>query len=292
MFLNEIKNTRPLIDELQAELKSIGPYLGKPTATGRVANMAFSSTLEFQGVSYRYPTGSFPALSKIDLMIRFGEVIGLVGTSGAGKSTFVDILLGLLEPTEGRILVDGHPPRRDSSGLRTAGYVPQSSPLINGTLCENIAFGIPPGEVDQVLLREAATAARIDDFIAALPDGFDTEVGEFGTRLSGGQRQRIGIARAFYGRPSLLILDEATSDLDTLTEFEITESINALRGQITIVLVAHRLHILKSCDRIVFLKNGQIMAIGAYDDLLATCPEFRELEKVLERYATARPEPG
>lgn len=290
MFANEIKSAHPLIEELRSELEDLGPYLDKAADKAHIADHAFSSTLELCGVSYRYPAGPLPALSGIDVTIRFGEVIGLVGASGAGKSTFVDLLLGLLEPTDGQILVDGRSPRRGAGAQRSAGYVPQSSPLINGTVRENIAFGVPPEEVDDALLRKAAAEARIEEVISELPEGFDTEVGEFGARLSGGQRQRIGIARALYSRPSLLILDEATSDLDTRTEFEITESINALRGQTTIVLVAHRLHLLRSCDRIIFLKDGRITSVGSYEDLLATCADFQDLESVVERYTTAQPE--
>jgi ATP-binding cassette subfamily C protein len=284
MFANEMKNARPLIDELKSELAGIAPYEGGSGEAGRITNVSFTKSLGLEGIGYSYPDGSLPALSGIDLTILYGEVIGLAGTSGAGKSTLVDIMLGLLEPTEGRLLVDGEPPRRGRVGDRAAGYVPQTCPLINGTVRENIAFGVPPAEVDEAALHDAARAARVFDAIMAMPEEFESQVGESGTRLSGGQRQRIGIARALYGRPSLLVLDEATSDLDTRTEFEVSESINALRGKITIVLVAHRLHVLKSADRIVFLKSGRVDAVGSYDALLETCPGFRDLEAALGGY--------
>jgi ABC-type multidrug transport system fused ATPase/permease subunit len=156
--------------------------------------------------------------------------------------------------------------------------------MVNATIRENVAFGVPPEAIDESLVAEAIRDANLEPLIGRLPKGLDTEVGEFGTRFSGGQRQRIGIARALYGRPPLLILDEATSDLDTRTEFEIAKAIRQLKGAHTIILVAHRMHLLKDCDRVAFMKEGRIEAVGTFDELVATVPQFRNLATMPDRY--------
>lgn len=226
----------------------------------------------YDGISKRH------VLSDVSLTIRRGEAIGLVGPSGGGKSTLLDIILGLLQPTAGRLLIDG---REVSANPRAwqdhIGYVPQVIFLLDDTLRRNIAFGIPDEEIDENKIHAAVELAQLSGFVATLPDALDSVVGERGVRLSGGQRQRIGIARALYSDPDVLIFDEATSALDNETEQEITKAIYTLRGRKTVIAVAHRLSTLKECSRLVYMDNGRIVAHGGFSDLYQNCPGFRRL---------------
>ncbi|MEO6580150.1 MAG: ABC transporter ATP-binding protein [Sphingomicrobium sp.] len=222
----------------------------------------FHDSIRFAGVGFRYPVGE-PVLHDIEFTIRKGERIGIAGTTGSGKSTLMDVLLGLLEPCEGKILIDGRPL---DDALRAGwqaeiAHVPQAIYLADDTLAANIAFGVSEDEVDPARVEEAARSAGIADFIASQPDGYQSRTGERGIRLSGGQRQRIGIARALYKRASVLVFDEATSALDTRTEQGIMASVAALDSDITIIMIAHRLTTLKDCDRIIHLENGRIERI-------------------------------
>ncbi|HEV2043144.1 MAG TPA: ABC transporter ATP-binding protein [Sphingomicrobium sp.] len=219
----------------------------------------FRQSITFDRVGYSYPTGG-KVLHDVSLTISRGERIGIAGTTGSGKSTLMDLLLGLLEPTEGEILIDGR--RLDDSSRAgwqsEIAHVPQAIYLTDDTLAANIAFGVPTAEIDMSRIEEAAASAGIGDFIAGLADGYATMTGERGIRLSGGQRQRIGIARALYKRASVLVFDEATSALDTRTEEGVMASVATLGKDITIVMIAHRLTTLKDCDRIIHLEAGRI----------------------------------
>jgi ATP-binding cassette, subfamily B, bacterial PglK len=200
-----------------------------------------------------------------------------VGRSGSGKSTLADLVLGIHEPTTGTLLVAGVPLR--GSAVRAwwnrVGIVPQHVFLANASVAENIAFGLPTERIDLDAVRRAAGAAQIEEFVRALPQGFDTVVGERGVKLSGGQRQRIGIARALYGDPEVLVFDEATNALDGLTEDALMQELRALQGARTLIVIAHRLRTVEACDRIVMLERGRIVADGAYAQLLESSPEFR-----------------
>jgi ABC-type multidrug transport system fused ATPase/permease subunit len=233
--------------------------------------------LTIDDLSFCYPT-SGKVLDGISLTIKAKSVIGIVGSTGSGKSTFLDLLLGLLEPSAGRVIIDGMP--LDSNSVRrwqaSLGYVPQQIFLTDGSVAENIALGVPKDEIDMERVRSVAKAAHVDEFVGQLPGGYDSEIGERGLRLSGGQRQRIGIARALYRNPSVLLLDEATSALDNLTEHEIMDTLQSLMGQKTILIVAHRLTTLRLCDEIVLLQNGKITARGNYEELLKTSTYFRD----------------
>lgn len=231
------------------------------------------------GVWYRYDGAERPALSGIDLNIRAGSSVGLVGGTGAGKSTLVDIILGLLKPEKGRVLVDGV----EISGSRLAqwqrcvGYVPQTIYLMDDSIRNNIALGLEPGEIDEDAIRRAVQAAQLEDFVSQLPAGLDTFVGEQGVRLSGGERQRLGIARALYHDPEVLIMDEATSSLDNVTERLVTKAVERLKGRRTLITIAHRLSTVRHHDELHLLEDGRIVASGNYQELLDCSREFRTL---------------
>ena len=199
---------------------------------------------------FRYSSDGPWVLNGLDLTIAKGARIGFVGGTGSGKSTTMDLLMGLLEPTDGEILVDCEPLRRTRvrAWQRTIAHVPQSIYLADATLAENIAFGVPHGAIDMERVREAARQAQIADFIESRPEGYDALVGERGVRLSGGQRQRIGIARALYKQASVLVLDEATSALDNITEQSVMDAIEGLDRDLTILVIAHRLTTVRRCD--------------------------------------------
>ncbi len=238
------------------ELVSLEDRLPPAPAPGAAL---FNRSIEFDTVGFSYPTGG-KVLRDINFSIGRGERIGIAGTTGSGKSTLMDLLLGLLEPSEGAILIDGQPldDSRRAGWQAEIAHVPQAIYLTDDTLAANIAFGVLDAEIDHARVAEAAASAGIGEFIATLPDGFATSTGERGIRLSGGQRQRIGIARALYKRASVLVFDEATSALDTRTEEGVMASIGALAKDITIVMIAHRLTTLKDCDRVIHLEAGRI----------------------------------
>lgn len=236
--------------------------------------------LELTNVSFAYATAERPTLRGVDLVIPAKTTVGIVGGTGAGKTTLVDLILGLLTPDGGEIRVDGtvvtEANRR--AWQKTLGYVPQSIYLTDDTITGNIAFGVPKDQVDRAAVERAAKIAALHDFVVSdLPQGYDTFVGERGVRLSGGQRQRIGIARALYRDPTLLIMDEATSALDNITERVVMEAVNRIRADKTIILIAHRLSTVKTCDTIFLMERGRLMAQGSYDELLAGNEAFRRM---------------
>jgi ABC-type multidrug transport system fused ATPase/permease subunit len=236
--------------------------------------------IRLDGLSFTYPNAAKPALHAINLTIPVGAAVGLVGGTGAGKTTLVDIVLGLLWPTEGVILVDGVPVT--GANLRNwqnaLGYVPQEIFLTDTSVMENIALGAQPDDIDREAVARCARLAQVHDFIMhGLPRQYETLVGERGVRLSGGQRQRIGIARALYHNPSVLVFDEATSALDTLTERAVMEAVNALSQQKTVILVTHRLSTVRACDRIFLLEGGRLVGQGSYDELVRHNERFRAM---------------
>ena len=213
------------------------------------------------------------------MTIGVNKVIGLVGASGSGKSTAIDLLLGLIQPEKGELLVDGEPitDQQLRAWQNSLGFVPQSIFLADSSIRENIAFGLPPELVDEEKVQRAATMAHLDELLAELPDGLNTRVGERGVQLSGGQRQRIGIARALYHDADVLILDEATSALDGITEKLIMDAIHDFSGKKTIIMIAHRLATVKKCDSIYLLANGQVTDQGTYSELCKRNDVFKRM---------------
>jgi len=221
------------------------------------------SQIELKNVSFGYEGIQRETIKNVSLTIGNGQSVGFIGASGAGKSTLIDLVLGLLEPTDGQILVNGGNISNDIRlWQRNIGYVPQSIFLTDDTLRSNIAFGLTKELIDHDAVMTALAAAQLGEFVEELPDGLDTMVGERGIRLSGGQRQRIGIARALYHNPSLLVLDEATSSLDLETESGVMEAVEELHGQKTIIIVAHRLSTVSKCDNLALIENGELVAFG------------------------------
>ncbi len=217
-----------------------------------------------KNITYKYPNTEKYIFDHADLIIPVGAAVGIVGGSGAGKTTVIDIILGLLKPQEGEITADGVPVKEHyREWLKNIGYIPQMIALLNADIRRNVAYGVPEEQIDEEKLRHALEEAQLDGFVASLPDGDRTGIGERGIRISGGQRQRIGIARALYEDPEVLILDEATSALDNETEAAIMESINRLHGKKTLIIIAHRLQTIEKCDMVFRVENGKIESVSS-----------------------------
>ena len=245
--------------------------------------LSFTKGITLSNVSYNYPNTEYSVIKDINLSIKRNTSVAFVGSTGAGKTTLVDIILGLLPPQQGKILIDDLP--LDSSNIikwqRNIGYVPQHIYLSDDTVARNIAFGVPDNKIDQEALESAARIANIQDFILnELPQGYDTLVGERGIRLSGGQRQRIGIARALYHDPEMLVFDEATSALDGVTEEMVLEAMDNAAKLKTLIVIAHRLTTVKNCDMVYLLDRGKIVAAGTYDQLMENNEQFKKMAKV------------
>ena len=246
----------PVVNVLHEELRLASPQ----STQAATFTFVFRTAIQLSDVSYTYPAAPSPALSEVSIAIRHGESVGVIGRSGAGKSTLVDVVLGLLTPDAGQVRVDGQDIQRNLRAWQDQiGYVPQAVYLTDDTLRRNVAFGLPGEQIDEVAVRRAIRSAQLEEFVASLPDGLETVVGERGVRLSGGQRQRIGIARALYHDPRVLILDEATSSLDADTEEGIIEAVRALHGAKTIVIVSHRPSTVGHCDRLYRLERGRVL---------------------------------
>lgn len=262
-----------LVDTIELLEQPLPAEMLKPVPTP----LLFQKDIQFRDVCFRYSGDGPWVLDSFSLVIAKGSRVGFVGSTGSGKSTTLDLLMGLLTPTEGELLVDGQ--LISGSQLRSwqqnIAHVPQSIYLADATLAENIAFGVPLDAIDLVRVQQAARQAQIADFIESIPGGYQAHVGERGTRLSGGQRQRVGIARALYRRASVLVFDEATSALDNVTEQAVMNAIEGL-GNVTILLIAHRLTSVQRCDSIVELEHGRVVAQGTYEYLLESSPTFRK----------------
>jgi ATP-binding cassette, subfamily B, bacterial PglK len=265
-------------DSLANVLELISQPLPSVQSQGRAQPLALLQGLSFEAVHFAYGPELPEVLRGIDLEIRRGERIGIIGSTGSGKSTTLDLLMGLLLPTAGRILVDGEDlhdpeyPKRLSAWRATIAHVPQSIYLADSSIAENIAFGLPKDQINMLKVRLAAEQAQIAGFIESSPAGYNSFVGERGIRLSGGQRQRIGIARALYKQARVLVFDEATSALDNETELAVMEAIEGLSKELTILMIAHRLSTVQRCDRVIRLEQGEIAHDGKPPDVLALQP--------------------
>ena len=274
-----IRFNRAALDDLTDDLSRFAS--GEHTPVG-VRPLPFTEAIRLNEVTFRYEGSDRPALDAVSLTISRNQTIGLVGVSGSGKTTLVDLLLGLYEPEAGQLLIDDTPLTIETLGAwrRQVGYVPQYIFLCDDTIANNIAFGVPPAEVDRKRVERAAQIAHLHDFILTLRADYDTVVGERGVRLSGGQRQRIGIARALYHDPEVLIMDEATSALDGATEGAVMEAIRELAGRKTIILIAHRLSTVEDCNCIFLLEEGSVVDHGTFDELRAQSDSFRSMANI------------
>lgn len=276
-----IRANEASLDAVYSDLNTA--ELELPANRDDVATLPFEQSLELKNITFQYPETDEPVLKDFSLTIKANTSVAFVGSTGSGKTTTVDILLGLLEPAAGQLVVDGVEVSGDkiANWQKNLGYVPQVIYLNDDTIARNIAFGVHHTQVDREAVEKAAKLANIHDFIVSdLPQGYDTPVGERGIRLSGGQRQRLGIARALYHNPAVLVLDEATSALDGVTEEHIFNAVSDIGKSKTIIMIAHRISTVRNCEVIYLLDRGQVVAQGAYDELLASSPEFRAIAQV------------
>ena len=242
----------------------------------------FKSDVVLKQVNFSYDQSSKFALKDLTFSVKPGEVVAIVGSSGAGKSTLVDLLLGIIPPTTGEILIGGQKPAESYSMYPGAvGYVPQDIQVADTSIRGNITLGYGAAEVHDEAISHAIKKAQLSDFVSELPDGLNFQVGERGNKLSGGQRQRLGIARALVTAPSILVLDEATSALDSETELAITHALHALRGDVTLIIVAHRLASVRAADKVIYLEQGEIRAQGTFDEVRTQVPDFDRQAKLL-----------
>lgn len=281
--VNQLRNTSYTVYQIYSELRGLeeaktngrsrsitqSPLNLSLTPTASLTSMPFEQKIELHDLIYRYPGASEDALQGISLAVEKGESIAFIGKSGAGKTTLIDIILGLLEPQSGDLTVDDCSIYKNMQGWQNlVGYIPQSIFLMDETLERNIAFGVPDHLIDAKRLQQAIAAAQLQEVVERLPEGIYTRVGERGVLLSGGQRQRVGIARALYHEREILVLDEATAALDNETERLVTEAIKALSGNKTVITIAHRLSTIRHCDRVYLLEHGKVAKVGTYDEVV------------------------
>lgn len=271
--LTKVQVNAAMLENLSNDLQKANAVSGVERSE---SSLSFRDRLEFRYISYTYPETQHPVIHDLNLVIEAGSTVAFVGTTGSGKTTTVDLLLGLLSSSTGELRLDGVLLDEDTlpSWQRKLGYVPQTIYLSDDSVLNNIALGVATEYIDKAAVVKAAKAADIHEFIETMPNGYETEVGERGIRLSGGQRQRLGIARALYHDPEVLILDEATSALDNLTEETVFKAIEAYSGRKTLIMIAHRLSTVKNCDTIFLLDKGRLIAQGSYDELVITSKQF------------------
>ena len=275
-----IRFTTPALNSIYDDLKSLQPY----NPNKNQESLILKDRITLRNLYYNYPNSSRTALKNLNFSIQARSTVGLVGATGSGKTTAVDIILGLLEAQQGSLEVDGKIINKDNRNAwqNSIGYVPQHIFLSDDTVASNIAFGIDHKDINQETVEYASKIANLHDFVSKeLPQQYQTTIGEKGIRLSGGQRQRIGIARALYHKPQILILDEATSALDNLTEKAVMEAVRKLRKNITIIMIAHRLSTVKNCDNILLLEKGEVKEQGKFDKLIKISDQFRATAKNL-----------
>lgn len=275
--IGQAKPTLDLIEELGSS-----PIIENINDAVDVIHEGFSPNIKVDNVSLTYPNKNTPAIENISFTIPMGKSVAFVGSSGAGKTTIIDVLLGVLIPDTGSVQIsDTSPQVAVAKWPGAISYVPQDVVIAAGTIRENVALGYPLAEATNELVLSALKIAQLEKFIASLPEGIDTHVGERGTKISGGQRQRLGIARAMFTRPHLLVLDEATSSLDGETEAGISAAIQALRGSTTVVMIAHRLSTVRDADIVIYMDKGKVMAVGTFDEVRNMVPDFDRQAKLM-----------
>jgi ATP-binding cassette, subfamily B, bacterial PglK len=277
--ITQIKYHNPAIDLIAKDFAL--STRDTPLARLESKPIQFNKNILLQGVNYKYSGTDSMILSDVELEIGINSIIGFVGATGSGKTTIVDILIGLLLPSFGKIKVDDVEivENNISEWHKHIGYVPQDIYLTDESLANNIALGVPIEDIDYGAINKVLKQAELNDFVSSLPDGYNSMVGEQGVRLSGGQKQRIGIARALYHNPGILVFDEATSSLDSLTEMKIMNSIHALSANKTIIIIAHRMSTVKKCDVIYFMEFGKIVDKGSFEDLVEKNDQFKKLSQ-------------
>jgi ABC-type multidrug transport system fused ATPase/permease subunit len=235
----------------------------------------FIPRVELERVTFSYPGRDTDVVDEVSLLIPEGSFTGFVGSSGAGKTTLIDLMLGVLEPKIGHVLISGQSPREAIKQFPGAiSYIPQDVVVVNGSIRKNVTLGFEEGSIPDHYVWDALKIAHLDEFVNTLPEKLDSSVGDRGTKLSGGQRQRLGIARAMVTKPKLLVLDEATSAMDGELELNIGEAIQEMRGEVTIVMIAHRLSTIRNCDVVFHLSEGKVTGKGTFEELKALVPEF------------------
>jgi ABC-type multidrug transport system fused ATPase/permease subunit len=294
IFLATVTRIAPAVLRIQQGIFSIQSGLGNSKKTLEIIDYVFrfpnvevvknspdfiydgfTPEVEIRNLEFSYNSIGTPVLSDVNLKIFSGEQVAIVGSSGAGKTTLVDLILGVLSPTKGIVAVSGKDPLKSISTWPGAiAYVPQDIYIVNGSIWKNVTLGLDTDAATEKQIWQALNLAKVDKLVNLLPEGLLTRIGENGYKLSGGEKQRIGIARALFTKPKLLILDEATSSLDLDTEFYVTEAMQSLRGQTTIITIAHRLSSVKNADKVVFMSNGRIKSIGTFREVRNQVPDF------------------
>jgi HlyD family secretion protein len=279
--LAQVKGNIASFESIRADLKaSANKHPMKQNYQHSPAdNIALKKSIELKEITFTYPGKTQPALNNLTMTIPANSVIGIVGPSGSGKSTAIDLLLGLIDPQQGQLIIDNTPitEHNKRAWQNTIGFVPQIIFLSEGTIAENVAFGIPTKDINHAQVNKALSLAHLGELVESLHKGVHTKVGERGVQLSGGQRQRIGIARALYHEADVLVFDEATSALDGITEKLIMDAIHDFSGQKTIIMIAHRLKTVQKCDVIFFIEQGQLTAQGRYEQLIKTKKNFKRM---------------
>ena len=275
--LGSANPTLELVDSL-----SNVPQLPNSVDDIDITHSGFTASVALKDLSLTYPTASKPSITKISIDISEGESVAIVGPSGAGKTTLVDVILGVLQPDSGSVRISNHSPIESIVKWPGAlAYVPQDVLIIHGTIRENVALGYSLDACSDELIWDALRVAQLEEFVKVLPDGLSTSVGDRGVKISGGQRQRLGIARAMLTKPKLLVLDEATSSLDGQTEADVSSAVQSMHGSVTVIMIAHRLSTVRNVDRVVYLSEGQLLAQGSFDSVRSVVSDFDEQAKLM-----------